>query len=252
MGDGPAPTAQAVFEAPQTVEAPRCVFTAHNDGLADGIVVMGAGTTRWNGCYERVDKLRKKGMTSDFMYQHQEHSGSIYALRGIWMMADWEGNDAAYQAKSISSSTVPEQGWTEATGGGPAPTAQQVFEAPKAVEAPKCVFTARNDGFADGIVVTGAGTKRWNGCYERVANRRKKGMTSTFVYQHQENSGSVYALRGTWVIADWEGKYVAYQASGISSNTVPEQGWASGPDTPEGMGDGPAPTAKEVFADEKA
>jgi len=117
-------------------------------------------------------------------------------------------------------------------------------------EALKCVFTAHNDGLADGIIVTGAGTSRWNGCYDRAAKPQNAGgMTSAFMYQHQEHSGSIYALEGTWRIAEW-GNYTAYQAPGIRSSTVPLQGWAAGLDerTPVGLGDGPAPTAHEVFA----
>jgi len=117
-------------------------------------------------------------------------------------------------------------------------------------EALKCVFTAHNDGLADGIIVTGAGTARWNGCYDRAAKPKDAGgMTSAFMYQHQEHSGSIYALEGTWRIAEW-GNYTAYQAPGIRSSTVPLQGWAAGLDerTPVGLGDGPAPTAHEVFA----
>jgi len=245
MGAGPAPTVQEVFSPHQ------CVFARNNDGLADGLIVTGAGTAKWNGCYDRVDRLPNSAMTSEFMYRHQEHSGLIYAQHGTWRIADRvDPAYTAYQVPNIESSTAPQRGWTfgldprtpDGMGDAPAPFTQEVIQ---------CALTAHDDGLADGVVVTGAGTPWWNGCYDRVERLENAAITSQYMYKHQKHRGLIYAQHGVWRIADRvDPDFTAYQVPDVNSSTVPFLGWRFGLDdrTPAGMGVGPAPTAQEVFA----
>jgi len=114
---------------------------------------------------------------------------------------------------------------------------------------PECVFKAHNDGIPDGVIVEGAGTSKWNGCYDRADAGRKDGPGGN--YQHQQHAdATIYQLQGTWRIAV-SGKYTVYQAPEIKSPTVATGRWAAGLDarTPKGMGDAPAPLVHVAFAE---
>jgi len=232
-------------------EADDCEFTAHNDGRADGIFVTGAGSGRWNGCYGRAGPSEEVPIADDVTYRNQNHNGAIYQLNGVWRIADFEANYTAYQVPGVRSQSVPSQGWAAGLdartpageGEEPAPSTHEVFA---------CAFTAHNDGNPDGIIVTGAGTLRWNGCYNRAGPSEEVPIADSATYRHQAHNGAIYRQRssGVWRIADFEANYTAYQVPGVRSQSVPSQGWAAGLDdrTPAGQGEEPAPSTRAVIA----
>jgi len=126
-------------------------------------------------------------------------------------------------------------------------SAAQVADASARLMDSTCGFTAHHDGVADGIIVMDAGTKRWNGCYDRNDAGRNDGAGGN--YEHRAHSGSIYQHDNTWRIAV-SGQYTSYQAPNIRSSVVPRSGWAAGLDTrtPAGDGDSPAPNVRVVFA----
>jgi len=113
----------------------------------------------------------------------------------------------------------------------------------KQVQVP-CHFQQNNDDIPDGIIVEGAGSPYWNGCYERDDETDIPGEK----YNHQLNDNAeIYNLDGVWRIGAHT-TYRAYEAPGNASDGVPTDSWARSLDSraPTDMGLGPAPILRPV------